>query len=156
MIRYGIPPGLTGPEETKNWRGDDVPDPREISNLSPEKAARPVLSDARRRTTVVGSHRDVSRGERRGVGGKRGHGLQIPGASKTRATIDPAGFGGLDPTEPQDVSRARLADPVQVGRDDVGDVRITPHGPARHPEDHRPPSRDLDRAGGDRGGDSIG
>src|SRR5688572_21431081 len=66
MIRYGIPPGLTDPEETKNWRGDDVPDPREIGNLSPEKAARPVLSGARRRTTVVGSRRDVSRGERLG------------------------------------------------------------------------------------------
>ena len=54
------------------------------------------------------------------------------------------------------IARFELAQAVEIGGDDVGDVRVTPHGPAGDTEDDQLPAGDLDGTGRNRRREPLG
>src|SRR3954467_11338824 len=71
---------------------------------------------------------------------QRGQPTEPVGPVGTSGAVDPTGLIEGNPLESDRVSWAKLTDAIEVGRDYVRDVRVSPHRPAGDPEYDRLPS----------------
>src|SRR5690349_12115489 len=109
--------------------------------------AYPIEPNSTRAVVMV---RDASSPCGQAVSCKHGGPHQDRLASPTLVPVDPPGLVESDPPKADRVARPGLSESIEVGRDDMRDVRVSPHRPASRAQDDQAAAGRLDRARGHR------